>query len=131
MLTSIQVRNFTIIDEIEIEFSPGMTVLTGETGAGKSIIVDAMGLVLGERGGSGLVRSGASRAELTAELFALFDEDGNGKISIGEFCELSKASGLSKAQMRAKFREKDLGNIIRYVRELQAANGIQYRPHNM
>ena len=67
MLTSIQVRNFAIIDEIEIEFSPGMTVLTGETGAGKSILVDAMGLVLGERGSSGLVRSGASRAELTAE----------------------------------------------------------------
>ncbi len=67
MLTSIQVRNFAIIDEVEIEFSPGMTVLTGETGAGKSILVDAMGLVLGERGGSGLVRSGAKRAEFTAE----------------------------------------------------------------
>ena len=43
MLTSIQVRNFAIIDQVEIEFSPGMTVLTGETGAGKSILVDAMG----------------------------------------------------------------------------------------
>lgn len=67
MLTSIQVRNFAIIDQVEVEFSPGMTVLTGETGAGKSILVDAMGLVLGERGGSGLVRSGAERAEFTAE----------------------------------------------------------------
>jgi DNA repair protein RecN (Recombination protein N) len=67
MLTSIQIRNFAIIDEVEIEFSPGMTVLTGETGAGKSILVDAMGLVLGERGGTGLVRSGAKRAEFTAE----------------------------------------------------------------
>ena len=67
MLTSIQVRNFAIIDEIEIEFAGGMTVLTGETGAGKSILVDAMGLVLGERGGSGLVRAGAKRAEFVAE----------------------------------------------------------------
>ena len=67
MLTSIQVRNFAIIDEIEIEFDSGMTVLTGETGAGKSILVDAMGLVLGERGGSGLVRTGAKRAEFVAE----------------------------------------------------------------
>jgi DNA repair protein RecN (Recombination protein N) len=67
MLTSIQVRHFAIIDEVEIEFAPGMTVLTGETGAGKSILVDAMGLVLGERGGSGLVRSGAKRAEFSAE----------------------------------------------------------------
>jgi len=48
MLSNIQVRNFAIIDEVEIEFTPGMTVLTGETGAGKSILVDAMGLVLGE-----------------------------------------------------------------------------------
>ena len=67
MLISIQIRNFAIIDEIDIEFDRGMTVLTGETGAGKSILVDAMGLVLGERGGTGLVRSGASRAEFTAE----------------------------------------------------------------
>ncbi len=67
MLTSIQVRNFAIIDQVEIEFAPGMTVLTGETGAGKSILVDALGLVLGERGGSGLVRSGAKRAEFVAE----------------------------------------------------------------
>lgn len=67
MLTSIQVRNFAIIDQVEVEFAPGMTVLTGETGAGKSILVDAMGLVLGERGGAGLVRSDASRAEFSAE----------------------------------------------------------------
>jgi DNA repair protein RecN (Recombination protein N) len=67
MLTSLQVRNFAIIDQAEVEFAQGMTVLTGETGAGKSILVDALGLVLGERGGTGLVRSGAKRAEFTAE----------------------------------------------------------------
>ena len=67
MLTSLQIRNFAIIDEIAIDFENGMTVLTGETGAGKSILVDAMGLVLGERGGSGLVRAGATRAEFAAE----------------------------------------------------------------
>ena len=67
MLRSLQVRNFAIIDEAEIEFDSGMTVLTGETGAGKSILVDALGLVLGERGGTGLVRTGAERAEFSAE----------------------------------------------------------------
>ena len=66
MLTSLQVRNFAIIDQAEVEFAPGMTVLTGETGAGKSILVDALGLVLGERGGTGLVRSGVKRAEFSA-----------------------------------------------------------------
>ena len=66
MLTSLQIRNFAIIDQIEVEFGAGMTVLTGETGAGKSILVDALGLVLGERGGGGLVRRGTKRAEISA-----------------------------------------------------------------
>ncbi len=67
MLVNLQVRDFAIVDRIDVEFEPGMTVLTGETGAGKSILVDALGLVLGERGGSKLVRNGAKRAEFSAE----------------------------------------------------------------
>ena len=67
MLVRLQIRDFAIIDQIEADLQPGMTVLTGETGAGKSILVDALGLVLGERGGTQLVRSGAKRAEFSAE----------------------------------------------------------------
>ena len=67
MLINMQVRDFAIVDRISVEFDPGMTVLTGETGAGKSILVDALGLVLGERGNAQLVRSGAKRAEFSAE----------------------------------------------------------------
>ncbi|MDH3616930.1 MAG: AAA family ATPase, partial [Gammaproteobacteria bacterium] len=67
MLMNLQVRDFAIIDRIDIEFEAGMSVLTGETGAGKSILVDALGLVLGERGSAQLVRNGAKRAEFTAE----------------------------------------------------------------
>ncbi len=67
MLQSLQVRNFAVVDEVSVDFSAGMTVLTGETGAGKSILVDALGLVLGERGGLGNVREGTKRAEFTAE----------------------------------------------------------------
>ena len=67
MLESLRIRNFAIIDEVEVELDHGMTVLTGETGAGKSILVDALGLVLGERGSATLVRQGAERAELSAE----------------------------------------------------------------
>jgi len=66
MLMNLQVRDFAIVDRIDIEFDPGMTVLTGETGAGKSILVDALGLVLGERGSAQLVRDGAKRAEFAA-----------------------------------------------------------------
>src|SRR5210317_1383132 len=64
---NLQVRDFAIVDAIDIEFEPGMTVLTGETGAGKSILVDALGLVLGERGNAQLVRDGARRAEFAAQ----------------------------------------------------------------
>ncbi|NIV18984.1 MAG: DNA repair protein RecN [Woeseiaceae bacterium] len=67
MLRSLQVRDFAIVDEIDVDFGPGMTVLTGETGAGKSILVDALGLVLGERGGAQLVRNGSRRAEFSAD----------------------------------------------------------------
>jgi DNA repair protein RecN (Recombination protein N) len=66
MLINLQVRDFAIVDRIDIEFEPGMTVLTGETGAGKSILVDALGLVLGDRGSAQLVREGARRAEFAA-----------------------------------------------------------------
>lgn len=67
MLSRLQIRNFAIVDQATIEFHDGMTVLTGETGAGKSILVDAIGLVVGERGSGGLVRSGCERAEFAAE----------------------------------------------------------------
>jgi len=67
VLVTLQVKDFAIVDRIEVEFEPGMTVLTGETGAGKSILVDALGLVLGERGSGKLVRAGAKRAEFSAE----------------------------------------------------------------
>ena len=67
MLRSLQIRNFAIIDEIDITFKDDMTVLTGETGAGKSILIDALSLVLGERGSSNLIRNKEKRAEFTAE----------------------------------------------------------------
>ncbi len=66
MLTHIHVRNLAIVDEIEVELTAGMTTLTGETGAGKSILVDALGLVLGDRADSSMVRHGCERAEISA-----------------------------------------------------------------
>lgn len=67
MLRHLSIRDFAIIDTLELEFSTGFTVLTGETGAGKSILIDAIGLLLGDRADSSMVRSGASQAELAAE----------------------------------------------------------------
>jgi DNA repair protein RecN (Recombination protein N) len=67
MLTHLKIRGYAIIDALELEFGAGLTVVTGETGAGKSIVVDALGLLLGDRAESGVVRTGAERAELEAE----------------------------------------------------------------
>ncbi|MBL4918193.1 DNA repair protein RecN [Szabonella alba] len=66
MLRSLEIRDLLIIDRLELAFQPGLNVLTGETGAGKSILLDALGFVLGWRGRAELVRSGADQGEVTA-----------------------------------------------------------------
>jgi DNA repair protein RecN (Recombination protein N) len=67
MLRHITVRDFAIIESLEVELGPGMIALTGETGAGKSILIDVVGLLLGDRGESSCVREGAAQADLGAE----------------------------------------------------------------
>ena len=67
MLLTLSVRDFVVVESLELDFGPGFTVLTGETGAGKSILIDALQLALGERGDSGVIREGAPRAEVAAE----------------------------------------------------------------
>ena len=65
MLTHIHIRDLVIVDELELPIAEGMTALTGETGAGKSILVDALGLALGDRGSVGWIRHGRNKAEIT------------------------------------------------------------------
>ena len=67
MLKFLSIRDFVIVDSLELDFSSGFTALTGETGAGKSILIDALSLALGERGDADMVRSGCERAEISAE----------------------------------------------------------------
>src|SRR5260221_6698228 len=62
MLSQLTIRNFAIVDHLQIDWHPGLNVITGETGAGKSILIDAVGALLGDRLGPEIVRSGASRA---------------------------------------------------------------------
>ena len=75
MLTALSIRDVVLVDALDLEVEDGLTVLTGETGAGKSIILDALGLALGGRGDAGLVRSGAKQAVATAVFTAPDDDD--------------------------------------------------------
>src|SRR5215216_6696788 len=84
MLSELRIRNFALIDRLTVRLGPGLNVLTGETGAGKSIIVGALSLLLGERASADLVRAGEDRASVEgvftvggrAELLRLLDERG-------------------------------------------------------
>ncbi len=77
MLRHLVIRDFVIVDRLELDFAAGFGALTGETGAGKSILVDALSFVLGERADAGLLRTGSERAEVSAE----FSLDGEGDIA--------------------------------------------------
>lgn len=84
MLRALEIRDMLIIDRLDLEFQPGLNVLTGETGAGKSILLDSLGFVLGWRGRAALVRTGAEQGEVVAEFqlpeghaaFAVLEEAG-------------------------------------------------------
>ncbi|MBA1395075.1 DNA repair protein RecN, partial [Lactobacillus sp. XV13L] len=83
MLQELVIQDFAIIKKIDVKFTKGLTALTGETGAGKSIILDALGLLLGNRGFSEYVRSGCKKARVQG-LFSL--EDFN-RDFIQDFCQ--------------------------------------------
>src|SRR5436853_6930352 len=74
MLTELRIKNFAIIESLTLPLGSGFNVLTGETGAGKSIIVGALALLLGERGGADLVRTGADKAAVEG-VFDISDRD--------------------------------------------------------
>src|SRR3954470_3496861 len=84
MLRQLAIHNIVLVDRLDLEFEPGLGVLTGETGAGKSILLDALGLALGARADAGLVRAGQDSASVSAEIelprdhpvLGLLDEQG-------------------------------------------------------
>ena len=78
LIKQLHIRDFTVIEELALEFNTGMTVLTGETGAGKSILIDALGLLLGDRAEASIIRDGRDRAEISA----LFDITTNQEVNI-------------------------------------------------
>jgi DNA repair protein RecN (Recombination protein N) len=143
MLTSLHVRNFAVVEAAEIAFGPGLTVVSGETGAGKSLLVDALMLLTGARADSGMVRSGSDRAELAAEFDLAelpeardwlqreeLDEDDN--------CQLRRvlrAEGSSKAWINGRLANaRQLGELASLLIEIHGQHEHQAllsRPHQM
>ena len=76
MLSRLLIRNIVLIEKLEISFEQGLSIFTGETGAGKSILLDSLSLALGERGDGSLIKAGAESGEVTA----IFEIEPNGKI---------------------------------------------------
>ena len=105
MLTELRLENYAVIDNLVVEFGHGLNLLTGETGAGKSILIDAMALLLGEKASSDVIRSGAERAVVAA----VFEMEGSAGDAIGVVLE---ANGLD---------ESDDGSLI--LRREIAAGG--------
>lgn len=98
MLVHLSLKQFAVVAEAELAFGPGLTVISGETGAGKSLLVDALGLLSGLRADSGVVRHGADRAELVAE-FALDDVP-----SAGEWLRENELDEDESCQIRRVIR---------------------------
>jgi DNA repair protein RecN (Recombination protein N) len=93
MLRFLSIRNLAVIDRLELEFEPGLNVLTGETGAGKSILVGAVGLLVGGRASAELVRTGEDQAAIEA----VFEDPGGGELVVRR--DISSQSGRSRAFM--------------------------------
>ena len=83
MLVELRLENYAVIDNLAVEFAAGLNLLTGETGAGKSILIDALALLLGEKASTDVIRSGTYKAVITA----VFEADGAAEKSIAQVLE--------------------------------------------
>ncbi|MFO7708988.1 MAG: DNA repair protein RecN [Desulfobacterales bacterium] len=101
MLRELSIRNFAIIDDLQIRFAPGLTILSGETGAGKSIIINAVNLILGSRAAADMIRTGAESAELEA-VFEIGPDSAAGRAAGGMGYDLGDGLLVRRVISRAE-----------------------------
>ncbi|MEE8387292.1 MAG: DNA repair protein RecN [Acidiferrobacterales bacterium] len=124
MLANLYIRDFTIVSQLEISFTNGLTVLTGETGAGKSIIIDALALVLGQRADNRVIRHGCQRTEITASFELVETSDaalwlkehdlfGDSECVVRRIIELDKPTkGFINGRPTAMQQLRELGDYL-------------------
>jgi len=113
MLTRLTIRDIVLIDSLDLDFESGLSVFTGETGAGKSILLDALSLALGSRGDAGLVREGAGQGEVTATFDLSDREEAKARLS-AKAIDVERPLTLMRVQMadgrtRASLNERPVG----------------------
>lgn len=101
MLKSLEIKNFAIISSVKVDFGAGLNIFTGETGAGKSIVIEALGFLLGARGDSGLIKQGSSKMTVCGE----FSSDSLSKAQLDKY-GIKGASFVLKRELDAKGRNK-------------------------
>lgn len=132
MLSNMSIHNFALVDHMDLDFNTGMTVITGETGAGKSILLDALGLTLGQRADASYVRTGSDKADISAS----FEPNENTNswlekhdIPLGEEVILRRvitAEGRSRGYINGRSASaSDLRDISRYLIEVNSQNAHQ------
>src|SRR5438034_2532201 len=133
MLVRLSIRDIVLIERLDIEFSRGLAVLTGETGAGKSILLDAFALALGGRGDSGLVRHGAEQGQVTATFDVpkghpaarILSENGLDDTSSQESCEMIlRRVQLADGRTRAFINDQSIS-----VQTLKAVGAVLVEIH--
>src|SRR6266850_1016312 len=108
MLRFLRVRRLAVIDSVEVEFEPGLNVLTGETGAGKSILVEAVGLLLGGRASGDLVRTG----EDAASIEAIFESGGEELLVRREITQQGRSRAFINGELTTAGALKDLASRL-------------------
>src|SRR5512138_1372416 len=108
MLRFLRIRNLAVIDAVEVEFEPGFNVLTGETGAGKSILAEAVGLLLGGRASADLVRTG----EAAATIEAIFESGGEELIVRREITSQGRSRAYINGALATAGALKDLSSRL-------------------